>query len=95
MLLCNVRSLKSKVEELKVNTRFLHENRESCLLVFTETWLQEDVPDSLVSLDGFSLVRSDRTNNSGKSKGGTCVYVNNKWCSQFITKESSVTPTLS
>ena len=93
MLLCNVRSLKNKVEELRVNTRYLHEYRESCLLVFTETWLQDDVPVSLVSLDCFSLVRSNRNNNSGKSKsGGICVYINNLWCSQFTTRESVCNP---
>ncbi len=93
MLLCNARSLKNKAEELRANGRFLHEYRESCLLVFTETWLQEDVPDSLVSLDGFSLVRPDRNANSGKSKGGgTCVYINNRWCSQFTTRESVCNP---
>ncbi len=95
ILLYNACSLKNKVEELRVNTRSLHEYRESCLLVFTEMWLQKDVPDSIVSLDGFSLVRSDRNDNSGKSKGGgTCVYVNNKWCSQFTTRESVCTPDL-
>lgn len=30
-------------------------------MVFTETWLHQDIPDSLVELEGFSLVRADRT----------------------------------
>lgn len=93
MLLCNACSLRNKVEELRANARFLHKYQELCLLVVTETWLQEDVSDSLVSLDGFSLVRADRNDNSGKSKGGgTCVYVNNLWCSQFTRRESVCNP---
>ncbi|KAK0150742.1 InaD-like protein [Merluccius polli] len=64
MILCNARSLKSKADELRFNTR---------------TWLQEGVPDSLIALDGSFLVRSDRNANSGNSKGeGTFVFVNQK-----------------
>lgn len=45
----------------------------------TEIWLQEDVPKLLIALKGFSTVRSDRNNTSGKSKGGgICVYMNQK-----------------
>ncbi|GAA6087292.1 uncharacterized protein LOC120494988 [Tachysurus ichikawai] len=88
VLLCNTRSLRSKVEELRVNTRVRYEYRDSCLLVFTETWLREDVPDTLFALEGFSLVRADRNDNSGKTKGGgICVYINQKWCSQFSARE--------
>ncbi|KAJ4947710.1 hypothetical protein JOQ06_009743 [Pogonophryne albipinna] len=48
ILFSNVRSLRNKVEELRLNTRILNEYRESCMMIFTETWLQEDFPDSLV-----------------------------------------------
>lgn len=48
-----------------------------------------DVPDLIVALEGFSLVRSDRNDNSSKSKGGgICVFVIQKWCSQFTSGES-------
>ncbi|XP_076841985.1 NACHT, LRR and PYD domains-containing protein 3-like [Brachyhypopomus gauderio] len=51
------------------------------IMCFTETWLNEDVPDSTVHVDGFTLHRADRTEASLKTKGGgLCCYVNQRWC---------------
>lgn len=30
--------------------------REACIIALTETWLDEDVPDSEVSLDNFTII---------------------------------------
>lgn len=51
-------------------------------MYFTETWLNQDTPDSVVSLDRFTLVLADRkVAESGKRKGGgLCVFLNNRWC---------------
>lgn len=96
MLLCNACSLRNKVEELRANARFLHKYQELCLLVVTETWLQEDVSDSLVSLDGFSLVRADSNDNSGKSKVAALVSTSTTCGARSSPGESrSTTPTLS
>jgi len=47
-------------------------------MCFTETWLHDNVPDTVVNLAGFQLVRADRScNKSGKKK--VAVYVNNRW----------------
>jgi len=56
--------------------------REGSVLCFTETWLHDNVPDTVVNLAGFHLVRADRScNESGKKKGGgVAIYVNNRWC---------------
>ncbi|KAK7921866.1 hypothetical protein WMY93_008768 [Mugilogobius chulae] len=81
ILFSNARSLRNKVDELRINTRLCHEYRESCLLVYTETWLQEDDPDQLAQVQGFVLVRQDRKISSGKSRGGgICVFINERWC---------------
>ncbi len=42
------------------------------------------VPDSAIELTGFSVYRSDRTNElTGKSRGGgVCFYINNSWCNE-------------
>lgn len=50
--------------------------------VFTETWLNMDIPDSAVELPGFNLIRADRDKGrSGKtSGGGLCCYINLNWC---------------
>ena len=42
------------------------------ILAFTETWLDNSIPDGEVSLPGYSIFRSYRTNGRG---GGIAVYV--------------------
>ena len=74
----NMRSLENKVDELetqrRTNLEFLH-NRLMC---FTETWLQEHIPDSGISLPGFQTIRADgEMKRSEKRKGGG---MNNSWC---------------
>ena len=64
----------------------LLENRyvcNCCVLIITETWLHPDIPDASMQLAGRTLLRGDRTKDSGKSKGGgggLCTYVHNNWC---------------
>ncbi|KAL0192138.1 hypothetical protein M9458_010434, partial [Cirrhinus mrigala] len=40
--------------------------KDACIIVLTETWLDEEVPESEVSLDHFTILRADRTHQSGK-----------------------------
>ena len=51
-------------------------------MIFSESWLQTDVPDHNVSTEGFHTVRADRDcTKSGKRKGGAlAVFVNNRRC---------------
>ena len=93
ILLGNVRSLSNKMDELHACSRYLYEYRESCLLCFSETWLHKDIPDSSVDLPDFDIVRGDRTEESGKSRGGgVCVYINRRWCNNWCVKEKVCTP---
>ncbi|XP_065808278.1 deoxynucleoside triphosphate triphosphohydrolase SAMHD1 homolog isoform X1 [Labrus bergylta] len=82
LIMGNVRSLPNKMEELTALTRLQREYRECSIMQFTETWLNELTPDTLVTLDGFQLVRADRSaRESGKKKGGgIAMYVNERWC---------------
>lgn len=58
-------------------------------MVFTETLLHRDIPCSLVELDGFSLVRADRNENSGKLRGGgVCIYIKDNWCCQHTVRDT-------
>lgn len=83
------------MEELRLNTKVCNDYRESCLMIYTETWLQGDFPDPLVQVQGFSNVRMDRNNNSGKLRGGgICVYIKNSWCTSFTVKDTVCTPDL-
>ena len=51
---------------------------------FTETWLTPDILDQETVLDGQPLFRANRTQHSGKRRGGLCVYVNHAWCSKRL-----------
>lgn len=64
-------------------------------MVFTESWLCPDIPDSMVELEGFSRVRADRRVSSGKNRGGgICIYVSNNWCKQYTIRETICDPDL-
>ncbi|XP_035990113.1 uncharacterized protein LOC118561957 [Fundulus heteroclitus] len=78
----NVRSLRNKTEELTALTRFQSKYRDASIMCFTETWLDGSVPNSVISTDGFKLIRADRTfAGSGKKRGGgLAVFVNERWC---------------
>ncbi|KAK0153068.1 hypothetical protein N1851_005260 [Merluccius polli] len=95
ILLCNARALRRKMDELRTQTKVSFEYRESGLLVFTETWLNEDIPDSLVEMEGFTLIRSDRRASSGKKTGGgLCVYIRDKWCCNVAVRDKICNPDL-
>ena len=69
------------MEELCANVKYANEFCSASLMYFTETWLSENVADSHVNIEGFSIFRADRTNTSRKIKGGgLCVLVNEQWC---------------
>ncbi len=52
------------------------------MFVFTETWLNDNIPDSAIQLHGLTCCRADRDSSlSGKTRGGgLCVYINKEWC---------------
>lgn len=95
VILANVQSLRSKVDELQANVRFQTEYRDACLLALTETWLKEQDPQSDLEIEGFGEpFRLDRNSSvTGKSLGGgLCLYVNKKWCNTVIVRETLCTP---
>lgn len=70
ILLANVRSLDKQLDHLRLRRTTWREIRDCCAFVFTETWLNDNTPDSAVQLDGLCLHRADRNTLSGKSRGG-------------------------
>lgn len=48
-----------------------------CVSVFTETWLNNSIPDSAIQLDRLTCYRADRAlTEGGKTRGGgVCVYI--------------------
>ena len=65
----NICHILNKVDELKV---LLSEKRSVDILGICETFLNNEVPDELITADGFNFERKDR---KGKSGGGILVYV--------------------
>ena len=65
----NYRSIQAKINEQRANCRFMYQYREACCLAFTETWLDERIPDAAIDVPSFTIIRSDRDPNSNKNKG--------------------------
>jgi hypothetical protein len=68
MLLLNARSILNKKEELEV----IISQCSPDVITITETWLSDIVPDEVVNIPKFSLVRKDRPVGRG---GGVQVYI--------------------
>ncbi len=80
--LANLRSLPNKTDELLLLSRTNKDFSNSAALCFTETWLNDAIPDSALHLPSFQLIRSDRdAESTGKSRGSrTCFYINERLC---------------
>lgn len=63
----NAQSLKNKIDEL----RLTFENSLVDVICISESWFDDAIPDSLVSLNGYKLFRADRK----KRGGGVAIYV--------------------
>ncbi|KAK0131578.1 hypothetical protein N1851_033754 [Merluccius polli] len=67
-------------------------------MCFTETWLQENIPDANTTMNGFMTVRADRDHRlSGKKRGGgLALLVNIRWYhpSHITVKERICTPNI-
>ena len=95
IILSNVRSLRNKMDLLHARCRMERAFRDICIIALTETWLDDSVSDDEVSLDNFTIIRSDRTRNSGKTRGGgLCLYINDRWCSNIKTHRRVCSPDL-
>ncbi len=80
--LTNLRSLPNKTDKLLLLSRTNKDFSNSAALCLTKTWLNDAIPDSVLHLPNFQLIRADRdAESAGKSRGGrTCVYINERWC---------------
>ena len=96
LTLANVRSVRNKLDEIQTSCKYLSEFRDSSALCFTETWLTPDVPDNGIDIDGFDLIRQDRSKQAtNKSRGGgLCMYVNKRWCQNYQLKQTVCDPNI-
>ena len=58
----------SKLTQLKVYTSTYKHN----FICLSETYLDSTIPDSLLEIDGYNLIRSDHPNDI--KRGGVCIY---------------------
>ena len=76
MLLTNARSIFHKMDELR-----MHVSRtRPCIIAITESWLNDDVPDLAIHIDGYRIFRMDR----GSRGGGILCYVRNSLTSEVF-----------
>ena len=68
VLLSNVMSIAPKIDEV----REVLKERNVDLGCFVETWLQEHIPDQIVSTAGYNLIRRDRCVGQ---HDGVCAYI--------------------
>ncbi|XP_076849711.1 uncharacterized protein LOC143497938 [Brachyhypopomus gauderio] len=87
LFLAHVCSLHTELEHIRLQRTTRREFRDCCVLVFVESRLSDDIPDSAVQLAGLTAFRADRSAApSGKTRdgGGVCVYINTEWCSDAV-----------
>jgi hypothetical protein len=70
-ILSNVMSLSPKIDEV----RLVIKKTGVDIAVFTETWLKHVIPDTVVHIPGYNIIRKDRVE---RTHGGVCVYVQNQ-----------------
>lgn len=82
LLICNIRSLAPKIDELGAVASINH----AYIISITETWLSSAILDNVLALPNFNLFRNDRVGSNG---GGVCAYINsNMFCRRLTEFES-------
>src|SRR5580698_878275 len=67
----NARSLVNKIKELEL----LVKSENADIIGVTETWLNTNILDSEMSMEGYSLLRKDMSDN--RRGGGVALYIRN------------------
>ncbi len=86
--LANLHSLPNKTDKLLLLSRTNKDFSNSAALCFTETWLNDAIPDSVLHLPNFQLIRADcDAESTGKSRGGgkMCFYINERCVTINVT----------
>ena len=85
----NIRSLYRNVDELSL----ILQHSKLDLLLIQETFLNSSISDPHISIDGYTLLRKDHTEASGKKSGGGLVaYANTDRKFQHIPEHGICTP---
>ena len=77
----NVQSLVKKIDEF----RYIFEKSEVDVICISETWFRSDMADSLFKVNGYKLLRSDRSSHGG----GVAIYIRSNISFKFVNKSST------
>lgn len=87
VIFLNVRSLYGNISQIQ--TEF---NKSNFLcLGFSETWLNMNIVDSMVHIDGYNIIRLDRK--SGKKGGGLMIYILKRFGWEYLAQSLNVSNT--
>ncbi|KAK7929457.1 hypothetical protein WMY93_005852 [Mugilogobius chulae] len=93
IFLSNARSIRHKLDEIRLQIATRRTLNHCSCLIFSETWLDNSIPDAAIELAGRTAYRADRTAESGKKTGGgLCIYINNSWCTNVAVMDSLCSP---
>ena len=53
------------------------EIKKSYCIFLTETWLNKDIEDAEILIEGYTIFRSDRID---RTRGGAAIYIKNELC---------------
>lgn len=67
----------NKLDEFKISIQ----NDDPSIILVTETWLNNKIPDNMVYIPGYTLYRKDR----GSDGGGVCIYIRNNIAGHTVT----------
>ena len=81
----NARSLVNKLQEI-------HGHYKHCdVMIITETWLNSSIPDEVIMLPNYRVIRQDRHVADLRKGGGICIYVKNTCIVENLHHVSEVT----
>lgn len=93
IFLSNARSIRNKMDEVRLRLTMQKQMDNFNSLIFTETWLDSTTPAAAIELAGRTNYRADRTADSGKKTGGgLCIYINDSWCTNTTVVEQLCCP---
>ena len=72
--LVNIRSLDNKLDYLQLLWTTWKTVGECCVFVFTETWLDNNISDSVIQLEGLTCYRVDRALIEDPRRGALCLH---------------------
>ena len=70
----NLRSLQPKIDELQVVAKV----NNASVISIVETWLTRKIPDNVVGIHDYILMRRDRHFSNKSAGGGVCAYIHHK-----------------